>query len=310
MTSDGGAEPSRGLPAPDAGDAELAAFLRALGTVDDQHVAARAQRLADVAHGLDPTARAARCATALACTDLTTLEGTDTPERVRTLGATAVRPDPDDEAVGHVAALCIYSDMVAPAVEAVRGSGVLVAAVAGAFPSGRAPLAVRVADVEAAVAAGADEVDVVLDRGALLAGRSADVVVQLRALRAAAGAATLKVILETVELRGATMVRDAAWLALLAGADFVKTSTGKGTAGATLADTLVLLEAARDHERAAGRPAGVKASGGIRAADTALGYLALVEAAVGPDWLVPARFRFGASGLVGALVAARRAAQA
>lgn len=288
---------------PDPSDPEeLRAFLEALPEVDADGLAHRARELAT------PTADPAGLVeAAIRLTDLTTLEGTDTPERVRALAGTALHPDPDDPSCPPVATVCVYSDLVAPAAEVLAGSGVGIAAVAGSFPSGRAPLAVRVADVGAAVAAGATEVDVVLDRGAILQGRWHDAGEQLRALVDACGDAPCKVILETVELGDPTLIRRAAWLALLSGAALVKTSTGKvAGGGATLPHALLLADAVLAHEAAAGRPAGVKASGGVRTAAEAVGYLAMVQRLAGPSWLVPARFRFGASSLLGDLVSARR----
>ena len=291
------------VPAPDASQAELAAFLAALTPVDDQDIRSRAAQLVTGALPLD---EADGLATALALIDLTTLEGTDTPATVRQLCASARRPDPDDPDCPPVAAVCVYSDLAPSAVQELRASPVLVAAVAGAFPSGRAPLSVRVADVAAAAEAGVDEIDLVIDRGALREGRWADVMAQLQALHDACGRAHMKVILETAELATLSDVQNAAWLALLAGADMVKTSTGKAATGATPAATLVLLETARAFEDATGQAVGVKAAGGIRTAADALGYLALVHATVGRHWLVRGRFRLGASSLLGDLVARRR----
>lgn len=290
------------VPAADADDAELGRVLAALPPLDQDEVEQRARRLAGQELGIPPRAA---LDLVIRLTDLTTLEGTDTPDVVRDLCATALRPDADDQDVPSVAAVCVYSDLVPVAAEALAGSGVLVVGVAGSFPSGRAPLAVRMADVAAAVDAGADEVDVVLDRGAFLDGRYAEVVGQIRGLREAAAGARLKVILETAELGSATDVRDAAWLALTGGADLVKTSTGKLPAGASLRDVLILLEAAMAFEQATGRFVGVKASGGVRTADDAVGYLRLVAATAGMEWLTRDRFRFGASSLLDDVLARR-----
>lgn len=288
----------------DADDEALGRALTALPAVDQDEVGQRARQLA---RGRLPTPdERAACDLAIRLTDLTTLEGTDTPARVRELCATARRPDTDDETAPPVAAVCVYSDLVPAAVDALADTPILVAGVAGAFPSGRAPLAVRMADVAAAADAGADEIDLVLDRGAFLDGRYAEVVGQLRALIEAAGDARVKVILETAELGSASDVRDAAWLAMMAGADMVKTSTGKLDSGATLPDVLVLLEAARAFEEETDRPVGVKASGGVRTAEDALAYLRLVHGACGATWLTHERFRFGASSLLDDLVARRR----
>jgi len=288
----------------DLAPADLLALLDDLPPVDEREVA---DTIADVPAGV-PSGRTRQdmLEVALALTDLTTLEGTDTPGRVRELCATARRPDPDDPGCPPVATVCVYSDLVGVAAQALAGSPVGVAGVAGTFPSGRAPLAVRVADVRAAIQAGATEVDLVLDRGAFLDGREHQAYAELRALREACAGRRLKLILEISELRGLADVQRASWLALLAGADMVKTSTGKSAAGgATLPDVLVMLRAARAYASATGRDVGVKASGGVRTADDALAYLALVDRAASPDWLTPNRFRFGASSLVTDLVRSR-----
>jgi deoxyribose-phosphate aldolase len=292
------------LPPVEADDAQVRAFLEAQPPIDADEVTERSIRLS--LRGV-PGSRAEAVETAIRLTDLTTLEGTDTPERVRDLCASAVHPDPQDMACPAVAAVCVYSDLAAAAVDTLQGTGVRVASVAAAFPSGRAPLPVRIADVAAAVQAGADEIDLVLDRGALLEGRYADVLAQLRALRSAAATTRLKVILETAELSSLDRVRSAAWLAMVAGADMVKTSTGKASRGATLPDVLVMVEAALAYEQDSGRRVGVKASGGVRTASDALGYLSLVAEVAGTAWLVPERFRFGASSLLGDLVRERGA---
>jgi deoxyribose-phosphate aldolase len=191
-------------------------------------------------------------------------------------------------------------------VEALRGSGVHIAAVATAFPSGRAPLDVKLADVRAAVAAGADEIDMVIDRGAFLAGRYLDVYDEIVATKQSCGGAHLKVILETGELATYDNVRRASWLAMLAGGDFIKTSTGKVSPAATLPVTLVMLEAARDFRAQTGRQVGVKAAGGIRAAKDAVRYLVVVNEVAGDDWLSPDSFRFGASSLLNDLLMQRQ----
>jgi deoxyribose-phosphate aldolase len=293
------------LPVPDAdaGLDELQRALEAMPVLDQDATVARAAELAGEDLDIPPRAL---LDLSIRLMDLTTLEGTDTPETVRDLCAQAQRPDPSDESAPAVATVCVYSDLVAPAAEALAGSEVAVTGVAGAFPSGRAPLAVRMADVAAAVADGADEIDVVLDRGAYVSGRYDDVVGQVRGLREAAGDTRLKVILETAELGSITDVRDAAWLAMIGGADMVKTSTGKVPGGATPHDVLVMLEAAQAYTDATGRFVGVKASGGIRNAETARRYLTLVAHAAGLEWLTSDRFRFGASSLLDDLVARRR----
>lgn len=244
--------------------------------------------------------------TAIAMVDLTTLEGADTPGRVRSLCAQALRPDAARPDVGPVAAVCIYPDLVGVAVERLRGTPVKVAAVATAFPSGRSSLPVKLADVALAVDAGADEIDMVIDRGAYLAGRYGQVHDEIVAVKQACGKAHLKVILETGELGGYDEVRRASWLALLAGADVVKTSTGKISPAATLPVVQVMLQAVRDWHRITGERRGVKAAGGIRTAKDAIRHLVAVHEVAGPEWLTPDLFRFGASSLLGDLLRQRR----
>ncbi|MEX0952684.1 MAG: deoxyribose-phosphate aldolase [Nitriliruptoraceae bacterium] len=245
---------------------------------------------------------------AIRMTDLTTLEGADTPGRVRSLCARAMRPDPSDPGVPPVAAVCVYPDRVADAVDALRGSGVKVASVATAFPSGRAPLDVKLRDTRAALDAGADEIDMVIDRAAFLSGDLSKVFDEIVAIRDACtsgptrsstGAPVhLKVILETGELATYDNVRRASWLALAAGADVIKTSTGKVAPASTLPVTLVMLEAVRDFARTTGQVRGVKSAGGIRTAKDAIRYLVLVHETAGANWLTPDLFRFGASSLL------------
>jgi len=237
--------------------------------------------------------------------DLTTLEGQDTYGKVRALCAKGIRPDPDDPSCPSVAAICVYPDLVPTARTALAGSPVKVASVATAFPSGRASLEVKLADTAAAVRAGADEIDMVIDRGAFLAGRYGPVLEEITAVKEACGDAHLKVILETGELATYDNVRRASWLAMLGGADFIKTSTGKVTPAATLPVTLVMLEAVRDFHEATGRVVGVKAAGGIRTAKDAIRYLVLVHEVAGEDWLTPDRFRIGASSLLNDLLMQR-----
>jgi len=219
--------------------------------------------------------------------------------------AKALRPDPTDATVPSVAAVCVYGDLVATAREVV-GDRIHVAAVATAFPSGRSSLDVKLMDTRDAVAAGADEIDMVIDRGAFLSGDLALVHDEIVAVKEACGTAHLKVILETGELRTLDNVRRASWLAMLAGADFIKTSTGKVTPAATPPVTLVMLEAVRDFERATGRRIGVKAAGGIRTSKDAIKYLVLVNETVGDEWLTPDLFRFGASTLLNDLLLQRQ----
>jgi deoxyribose-phosphate aldolase len=239
---------------------------------------------------------------AMSMLDLTTLEGKDSPQRVRALCRKAVRPAPDDEDVlgfriPPVAAVCVYPSMVAIAREELAATGVKVASVATGFPSGQYPLEVRLRDTQAAVAAGADEIDMVINRGAFLAGRYDRVAEEIREVKRACSAAHLKVILETGELETCDNIRRASDLAIAAGADFIKTSTGKVQPAATPAATLVMLEAVRDHALRTGAAAGVKPAGGIRTAKQALQYLVMVKETVGDRWLTSERFRFGASTL-------------
>jgi deoxyribose-phosphate aldolase len=231
----------------------------------------------------------------VSCMDLTTLEGRDSPGRVRALCARAIRPG---FAVPSVAAVCLYPSLVSVAREALAGSSVKVASVASAFPSGLAPLEIKVAETLAAVAAGADEIDMVIDRGAFLAGEGARVRAEIVAVRRACDGATLKVILEVGELGSYTTVRRACDLALDAGADFIKTSTGKIASSSTPAVALLMCEAIRDYAARTGRAAGLKLAGGIRTTKGALGYLAIVNETLGTAWLHASRFRIGASSLL------------
>ena len=237
------------------------------------------------------------------CTDLTTLEGDDTPGRIRALCSQALRPDPADPTVGPVAAVCVHPSLAGLAAELLAGTPVAVASVAGAFPSGLSPLEVKVAEVRAAVAAGAQEIDTVLNRSAFLSGRADLAAAELRALREAAGAAHFKVILEVCELGSATSVAEATRLAIDAGADMVKTSTGKGSAGASPQAVLTMAETVAEHCAAGGRPVGIKVAGGVRTAADALTYLDIVRSVLGDDWLSPERLRFGASSLLADVVA-------
>jgi deoxyribose-phosphate aldolase len=285
-------------------DAALRRFLHGLPGVDQVGAEARAATLAT--RSIKTSAKAWALDRAISMVDLTTLEGADTPGKVRALCAKARRPDPSDPTVPPVAAICVYPDLVPVAAQALAGSGVHVAAVATAFPSGRASLDVKLADTRDAVAAGADEVDMVIDRGAFLAGRHLQVFEEIVAVREACGDAHLKVILETGELATYDNVRRASWLAMLAGADFIKTSTGKVAPAATLPVTLVMLEAVRDFRERTSRRVGVKAAGGIRSAKDALRYLVLVNETAGEEWLDPELFRFGASSLLNDLLMQRQ----
>jgi len=230
--------------------------------------------------------------------DLTTLEGKDTPGKVRALCQKGMHPKPGDPSIPHVAAICIYPTFVADAREALKGSGVKVASVATAFPSGQSFLDIKLAETRAAVAAGADEIDMVIDRGAFHTGDYQAVFEEIVAIKEACGDAHLKVILETGELGTFDNVRRASVLAMAAGADFIKTSTGKITPAATLPVTLVMLEAIRDFERVTGKQIGMKPAGGIRTAKEAIQYLVVLYETLGPRWMTPDWFRFGASSLL------------
>jgi deoxyribose-phosphate aldolase len=283
--------------------ASLRAFLHGLPGVDQVGADQRAAMLAT--RSIKTTAKQWALDLAIRMVDLTTLEGQDTPGKVRALAAKARRPDPEDPTCPSVAALCVYPRLVPEAAAALAGSGVHLASVATGFPSGQVPLESKLADTRAAVAAGADEIDMVIDRGAFLSGRYLEVYDQIRTVKEAAGPAHLKVILETGELATYDSVRRASWLAMLAGADFIKTSTGKVQPAATPPVTLVMLEAVRDFRDRTGRQVGVKAAGGIRTAKDAIRYLVLVNETAGEDWLHPDRFRLGASTLLNDLLMQR-----
>jgi deoxyribose-phosphate aldolase len=237
--------------------------------------------------------------------DLTTLEGMDTPGHVRALCGKARQPDPDFDAPS-VAAVCVYPSFVGVARAALEGSSVRVAAVAAAFPSGQSFLDIRLEEIGRAVDAGAHEVDMVMSRQAFLIGDHARVHDEIAAAKEAAGAARLKVILETGELGGYDQVRKASQIALDAGADTIKTSTGKISPAATPPACLVMLETIRDHYLATERAAGLKVAGGIRTAKQAWHYLVLVKETVGDGWLAPERFRIGASSLLDDVLRQRR----
>jgi len=289
---------------PPGGDqASLRAFLHGLPGVDE--VGARGRAAALATRSIKTESKRWAIDMAIAMVDLTTLEGMDTPGKVRALCAKALRPDPSDPTTPSVAAVCVYPDLVGIARASV-GQDLHVAAVATAFPSGRSSLDIKLQDTADAVAAGADEIDMVIDRGAFLAGDYATVYEEITAVKSACGDAHLKVILETGELHTLDNVRRASWLAMLAGADFIKTSTGKVTPAATPPVTLVMLEAVRDFERATERRIGVKAAGGIRTSKEAIAYLVLVSETVGDAWLTPDLFRFGASSLLNDLLLQRQ----
>ncbi len=286
-----------------ADERSLRRFLHGLPGVDEVGATARAAMLAT--RSIKTTAKAWAIDTAISMVDLTTLEGNDTEGKVRSLCAKAVRPDPSDPGVPSVAAICVYPDLVATAVHALRGSTVAVASVATAFPSGRASLRTKLVDVGDAVAAGASEIDMVIDRGAFLAGHYQQVFDEIVAVKQACGNAHLKVILETGELVTLDNVRRASWLALAAGADFIKTSTGKISPAATPPVALVMLQAVRDFAALTGDQRGVKLAGGIRTSKEAVRFLVMVKETAGTDWLTPALFRFGASSLLNDLLVQR-----
>ena len=282
----------------------LESRLPRIGSIDQVAVEERAASLAK--RSIKKEAKVFALELAVRMTDLTTLEGSDTAGKVAALASKAVRPDPSDASVPSVAALCVYPNMVPTAVERLRDSGVKVASVATAFPSGQSPLEVKLEEVRWVVEHGADEVDMVIDRGAFLAGRYAKVYDEIVRVKEACGEAHLKVILETGELGTYDNVRRASLLAIAAGGDFIKTSTGKISPAATLPVTLVMLEAVRDYRDSAGRQVGVKPAGGIRSSKDSLRYLVVVNETVGDDWLDPDWFRFGASSLLNDLLLQRQ----
>jgi deoxyribose-phosphate aldolase len=267
-----------------------------IGSVDEVGVEERAALLAK--RSIKKDAKLFALELAIRMIDLTTLEGADTPGKVAALCSKAVRPDPTDPAIPPVAAVCVYPNLVPAAVDRLRGTGVKVASVATAFPSAQAPLDVKLHEVEDVVAMGADEVDMVIDRGAFLAGRYAKVYDEIVRVKNVCGSAHLKVILEVAELGTYDNVRRASILAMAAGADFIKTSTGKLPGSATLPVTLVMLEAIRDVYEQTGRRVGMKPAGGIRQSKQAVQYLVQLHETLGPEWLTPDLYRFGASSLL------------
>jgi deoxyribose-phosphate aldolase len=289
-------------------EASLRRFLHGLPGVDQVGAEARAAGLGT--RSIKTSAKEFAIDLAIRMVDLTTLEGQDTPGKVRALASKAMRPDPADPTCPPVAAVCVYPDMVATARETLGSSGVHVAAVATAFPSGRAALDIKLADTRDAVEAGAHEIDMVIDRGAFLAGRYLQVFDEIVAVKQACRredgeSAHLKVIFETGELQTYDNVRRASWLAMMAGGDFIKTSTGKVQPAATLPVTLVMLEAVRDFREQTGTMIGVKPAGGIRTSKDAIKYLVMVNEVAGQDWLDPDWFRFGASTLLNDLLMQR-----
>ena len=275
-----------------------------IGSVDQVAVEERAAALSR--RSIKRSAKLFALELAVRCIDLTTLEGADTPGKVTALATKAIRPDPADPAVPSVAAICVYPNLVPSAVARTRDTSVKVASVATAFPSGQSPTDIKVAEARRAVELGADEVDMVIDRGALLSGRYAKVYDEVVRVKDAVGDAQLKVILETGELGTYDNVRRASLLAIAAGADFVKTSTGKVQPAATLPVALVMLEAIRDVYEETGRKVGFKPAGGIRQAKQAWQHLVLVHETLGPEWLTPDLFRLGASTLLNDVLMQRR----
>jgi deoxyribose-phosphate aldolase len=289
-------------------DTTLRRYLHGLPGVDAVGLEQRAAGLGT--RSIKTTSKAWALDKIIQLIDLTTLEGADTPGKVRSLVAKALNPDASDPTTPRVAAVCVYGDMVPYAVEALGSAhgdpddgGVSVAAVATAFPSGRASLEIKLADTSEAVAHGADEIDMVIDRGAFLAGRYGLVFDQIARVKQACRRedgtyASLKVILETGELNTYDNIKRASWLSILAGGDFIKTSTGKVQPAATLPTTLLMLEVVRDWHRATGEKVGVKPAGGIRTSKDAIKYLVTVAETVGEEWLQPHLFRYGASSLL------------
>src|SRR5438876_5358721 len=267
-----------------------------IGAIDQVAVEARAGELAK--RSIKKDAKLFALELAIRCMDLTMLEGADTPGKVAALCSKAVRPDPTDAHIPSVAAVCVYPNLVPTAVERVRGTGVKVASVATAFPSGQSPLEAKLEEVRWVVEQGADEVDMVIDRGAFLSGRYAKVYDEIVRVREACAHSHLKVILETGELGTYDNVRRASLLAMAAGGDFIKTSTGKLPGAATLPVTLCMLEAIRDVYEETGRMVGMKPAGGIRQAKQAVQYLVQLHETLGVDWLTPDLYRLGASSLL------------
>jgi deoxyribose-phosphate aldolase len=291
----------------DGSDASLRGFLGSLSGIDQIGAQSRATMLAT--RSIKTTAKKWAIDLAISMVDLTTLEGADTAGKIRALCSKAVRPDPSDSSVPSVGAICVYNDMVSIArkhLDLIGGNHIPVAAVTTAFPSGRASVAVKIQDTQDALEAGAAEIDMVIDRGAFLSGRYAEVFDQILQIRRLCGKkAHLKVILETGELVTYDNVRKASFLAMLAGADFIKTSTGKISPAATPPVVLVMLEAVRDFYEMTGRRIGVKPAGGIRNTKDAIKQLVLVNETAGPEWLNPALFRIGASALLNDLLMQR-----
>jgi len=291
----------------DGSESSLKKFLSEIPPVDQVGAEARASMLAT--RSIKTTSKAWAIDMAISMVDLTTLEGADSAGKVKALCAKAVRPDPTDLTVPSVGAICVYNDMVKivrTELNSIGGSEVAVAAVATAFPSGRASLNVKKLDTQDAIDAGANEIDMVIDRGAFLSGHLGEVFDQIKIIKELCGnKAHLKVILETGELVTYDNVRKASYLAMLAGADFIKTSTGKIAPAATAPVVLVMLEAVRDYFTLTGTRIGVKPAGGIRTTKDAIKQLVLVNETAGPEWLKPSLFRIGASALLNDLLMQR-----
>lgn len=291
----------------DGSETSLKNFLHQLPRVDQVGAESRAAMLGT--RSIKTTSKAGAIDLAIRMVDLTTLEGADTPGKIRSLCAKAVRPDPSDPTVPHVGAVCVYNDMVSQArtsLDQIGGNDIPVAAVSTAFPSGRASIEVKKRDTQDAIEAGAAEIDMVIDRGAFLAGHWGEVFEEIRIIKEVCGQrAHLKVILETGELVTYDNVRKASYLAMLAGADFIKTSTGKVSPAATAPVVLVMLEAVRDFYRLSGKRIGVKPAGGIRTTKDAIKQLVLVKETAGSEWLTPTLFRIGASALLNDLLMQR-----
>jgi deoxyribose-phosphate aldolase len=269
----------------------------------------------EMAHGVDAVAAEERAASlakrslkknakvwglnlAISMIDLTTLEGKDTAGKVYALCQKAIRPDPRDRDIPHVAAVCVYPSMVPYVKQALSGSDVKVASVATGFPSGQTFTDIKVRETRDTVAAGADEIDMVIDRGAFLSGNYQKVFDEIGEVKEACGPAHLKVILETGDLANYDQVRTASLMAMFAGADFIKTSTGKVSVNATLPVMLVMLEAIRDFYHVTGKQIGMKPAGGVSNAKLALSYLVVLYETLGSDWMNPDLFRIGASSLL------------
>lgn len=291
----------------DGSEASLKKYLKTLSGVDQVGANARAAMLST--RSIKTSSKRWAIDTAISMVDLTTLEGADTVGKVEAICTKAVRPDPTDSSVPSVGAICVYNDMVGVArrhLDLIGGKHVPVAAVSTAFPSGRASIEVKVLDTQDAIDAGASEIDMVIDRGAFLEGRLIDVFNEIVTIRQVCGdKAHLKVIFETGELVTYDNVRKASFLAMAAGADFIKTSTGKVAPAATAPVVLVMLEAVRDFYEMTQRRIGVKPAGGIRNTKDAIKQLVLVKEVAGQEWLNSKLFRIGASALLNDLLMQR-----